>query len=64
VLVANPVPERDEMPREIYEGALAQALADLAREGVRGRAVTPFLLERGTILESGDARVTRTRSSA
>ena len=53
VLVGNPVPERDEMPREIYEGALAQALADLAQAGVRGRAVTPFLLERMRVL-TGD----------
>jgi pseudouridine-5'-phosphate glycosidase len=53
VLVANPVPEKDEMPQEIYEGALAHALADAAREGVRGRAVTPFLLERMRVLTGG-----------
>jgi len=46
VLVANPIPLEHEMPRELYESSLAQALADAAREGVRGRAVTPFLLER------------------
>ena len=58
VLVANPVPERDEMPRELYENALAQALADVAREGVRGRAVTPFLLERMRALTGGRSVVT------
>jgi pseudouridylate synthase len=58
VLVANPVPERDEMPRELYESALAQALADAARQGVRGRALTPFLLERIRVLTEGRSVVT------
>ena len=61
VLVANPVPERDELPREVYEGALAQALADAGREGVRGRAVTPFLLERLRVL-TGDRSVATNRA--
>ena len=61
VLVANPVPERDEMPREIYEGSLTQTLADAAREGVRGRAVTPFLLERMRVL-TGDRSVATNRA--
>jgi len=61
VLVANPVPEKDEMPQEIYEGALAQALADAAHEGVRGRAVTPFLLERMRVL-TGDRSVATNRA--
>jgi len=61
VLVANPVPEKDEMPREIYEDALAQALADVARQGVRGRAVTPFLLERLRVL-TGDRSVATNRA--
>ena len=46
VVVANPVPMADEMARELYEEALAGALADAARQSLRGRAVTPFLLER------------------
>jgi len=61
VLVGNPVPEKDEMPREIYEDALEKALADAAREGVRGRAVTPFLLERMRIL-TGDRSVATNRA--
>jgi len=61
VLVANPVTEKDELPRELAEAALAQALADLAREGVRGRAVTPFLLERMSVL-TGDRSVDTNRA--
>jgi pseudouridine-5'-phosphate glycosidase len=53
LVIANPVPEADEMPRELYERALAQAQTDATREGVRGRAVTPFLLDRMRALTGG-----------
>ncbi|HTR96337.1 MAG TPA: pseudouridine-5'-phosphate glycosidase [Candidatus Acidoferrales bacterium] len=46
VLVANPIPAADELPAGHSERALEQALAAAAAAGVRGRAVTPFLLER------------------
>mgnify|MGYP001098263688 CR=1 FL=1 len=45
VLVANPIPAADELSTEVYEPALAGALDEAARCGIRGRAVTPFLLE-------------------
>ena len=61
LVIANPVPEADEMPREPYESALAQALSDATRQGVRGRAVTPFLLERMRIL-TGDRSVATNRA--
>jgi pseudouridine-5'-phosphate glycosidase len=53
VLVANPVPEADELPREVFEPALAAALAEAAERGLRGREVTPFLLERLRELSGG-----------
>jgi pseudouridine-5'-phosphate glycosidase len=46
VVVANPIPERHELPAEMYERALTFALAEAGRAGITGRAVTPFLLER------------------
>jgi len=46
VLVANPIPEADELPRAAYEQALEGALAEAAERGLRGREVTPFLLDR------------------
>jgi len=55
VVVANPVPAADEMRAELYDRALATALADLQREGVRGRAVTPFLLGRLGTLTGGES---------
>ncbi len=53
VVVANPVPADHEMPAELYEGALRRALVDAAQERVRGRDVTPFLLERFRVLTDG-----------
>jgi pseudouridine-5'-phosphate glycosidase len=53
VLVANPIPETDELPREIYESALEGALAGAEAQGLRGRAVTPFLLDRLHALTGG-----------
>ena len=46
VVVANPIPEADEMPLELYETTLSRALEEAREQGVTGRAVTPFLLER------------------
>jgi pseudouridine-5'-phosphate glycosidase len=53
VLVGNPIPEADELPREAYERALEGALADAAQRGLRGREVTPFLLDRLRELTGG-----------
>ncbi len=53
VLVGNPIPEADELPREAYERALEGALAEAAQRGVHGREVTPFLLDRLRELSGG-----------
>jgi pseudouridine-5'-phosphate glycosidase len=55
VLIANPIPASDELPAETYEQALETALSDAARQGVRGRRVTPFLLERLRALSEGES---------
>lgn len=46
VVVANPVPLADEMPKGMCEAALAAALAAAEQAGIGGRDVTPFLLDR------------------
>ena len=46
LLVANPIPLESEMRKEVYDGALARTFEALARDPVRGRELTPFLLER------------------
>jgi len=55
VLVANPIPEAEQMPREVYDRALGEALAAAAAQGVRGREVTPFLLERMRAITGGES---------
>ena len=45
VLLANPVPVEHEMDRELHDRLLAEGLELLARRDVRGKDVTPVLLE-------------------
>jgi pseudouridylate synthase len=45
-LVVAPVPANDEIPSTEIEGVINEALEASAREGVTGKAVTPFLLSR------------------
>ncbi len=56
-LVANPVPENDEIPREIIEPAVESATRDARKLGVRSKELTPFLLQR--ILETTAGRSLR-----
>jgi pseudouridine-5'-phosphate glycosidase len=46
VLVVNPVPEADALDSAEVERHLAVAMADMAKEGIAGKAVTPYLLKR------------------
>ncbi|NSX55125.1 pseudouridine-5'-phosphate glycosidase [Parasulfitobacter algicola] len=45
-LVANPIPEADEIPNEKILPLIEKALAEAHRLGLSGKAVTPFLLQR------------------
>jgi pseudouridine-5'-phosphate glycosidase len=55
VLIANPIPEADAMPLPLYERALGEALAAATAAGVRGRAVTPFLLSTMNAITGGES---------
>ncbi|MBI5159873.1 MAG: pseudouridine-5'-phosphate glycosidase [Micrococcales bacterium] len=44
LLVANPVPEGEQWDAEEHDRVLSEAFAAAAASGVRGKAVTPFLL--------------------
>lgn len=46
VVLANPLPEAEQLDPELHDRVLAEALATLAADGVTGKAVTPYLLER------------------
>jgi len=57
-LVANPVPEADEIPRTVIGPIVAQALAMAAAQGITAKAVTPFLLSRIHALTEGRSLAT------
>ncbi len=44
VLVANPIPAGDALDTQLIDAAIAAALAAASAAGVRGKALTPFLL--------------------
>jgi pseudouridylate synthase len=45
LLVANPLARADQLDPEVLSGALQAALAAAAESGIRGKAVSPFLLD-------------------
>jgi pseudouridine-5'-phosphate glycosidase len=45
IVLANPVEPEHELPRDLHDRVLASGLAAAAAGGVRGKDVTPFLLE-------------------
>ena len=53
MLVANPVPEADEIPVETMAGYVDAAQRDAEAQGISGKAVTPFLLARLLELTNG-----------
>lgn len=46
ILVANPVPEADEIPRDVMEAHIAQAISEAEAAGISGKDATPWLLNR------------------
>jgi pseudouridine-5'-phosphate glycosidase len=53
VLVCFPIPAEFEIPAQEIDNATEQAIAKAAREGIRGKALTPFLLSEMTSLTDG-----------
>jgi pseudouridylate synthase len=44
IVVANPVPAAEALAPDLHDRVLDEALAEASRRGLRGKAVTPFLL--------------------
>jgi pseudouridine-5'-phosphate glycosidase len=44
VLVANPIPDAAELPAAQINGAIEEAVAAAAQDGISGKALTPYLL--------------------
>ena len=52
-LVANPIPESDEIPPEVIDPIIARALADADAKGMTGALNTPYVLQRIFELSEG-----------
>jgi pseudouridine-5'-phosphate glycosidase len=46
LVVANPLPADEQLDPELHDRILRESLAAAAEQGIEGKAVTPFLLER------------------
>ena len=55
VLVAVPAPDDEAMPAGRIDAAIGEALARAEREGIRGNAITPFLLRQVAELTGGES---------
>jgi pseudouridylate synthase len=58
VVVSNPVPAESAMPVEEIDAIIRQALGEAEAQGVKGKAVTPFLLARIKELTEGRSLAT------
>jgi pseudouridylate synthase len=58
VVLSNPVPEAAAMKNEDIDAIIAQALREADQQGVKGKAVTPFLLARIKELTGGRSLAT------
>ncbi|MFA5762434.1 MAG: pseudouridine-5'-phosphate glycosidase [Bacilli bacterium] len=45
ILISNPVPQSEEMPKAEIDRAISQALVEAEEKGIKGKEVTPFLLK-------------------
>jgi pseudouridylate synthase len=55
VLVVQPPPEESALPAELVQEVVELALKELQVKGIRGQAVTPFLLQRVSELTAGSS---------
>jgi pseudouridine-5'-phosphate glycosidase len=53
VLIANPIPAEHALDKAVVDAAIATALVEANDKGVKGKALTPFLLKRLDELTDG-----------
>ncbi len=58
VVIANPVPQRWAQPKERMDAVTAEALAAAERQGIKGKKITPFLLDYIVKATGGDSLAT------
>ena len=55
MIVANPIPEADEIPEAEISILITRAVTEAERQGITGAAITPYLLGRIVELSGGDS---------
>ena len=55
MLVTNPIPEEYSMDKEVIDKAIAEAVEDAKKDGIHGKATTPYLLAKIKDLTGGDS---------
>ena len=55
ILVTNPIPEEYAMDFDVINKAIDEAIADSVRDGIKGKATTPYLLAKVKDLTGGDS---------
>ncbi len=55
VLLANPVPRDAEIPAQVIAPYIESAIAEATEKGIRGKALTPFLLDKLARATKGDS---------
>jgi pseudouridine-5'-phosphate glycosidase len=53
IVLANPIPEADEIPADTIDGIISRAIEDMDARGIHGKDATPFLLGRIVELTGG-----------
>ncbi|WOV84212.1 pseudouridine-5'-phosphate glycosidase [Sporosarcina jeotgali] len=56
-VIANPIPEADELDPEMINGIIEQALTEAKEKGIKGKDVTPFMLGKVKDLTDGKSLV-------
>jgi pseudouridine-5'-phosphate glycosidase len=46
LIIANPVPQEEQLDPKLHDRVLKEGLGELKHRGIRGKSVTPFLLNR------------------
>ena len=57
ILIANPIPEIDEIPAKIINSYIEKAQAEMENNNISGKQVTPFLLKRIFELSNGSSLI-------
>lgn len=55
ILVTNPIPEEFSMPADVINSAIDEAITEASRLGIKGKEITPFLLDKVKEITHGDS---------